>query len=153
MKNLVSNGWKKVGRDLRTRRPHPHRTVGRDLRARRPVPQASRLPKSSVSQASRLPRGHQTSGLRSLISVPAVLCLLISVLCLSSFAQTWIIDGRQVQTLNLNVSDPQAARNFGTNTVYSTTNAVARWIALTNGLALEIHSSTGWVRQVEYTED
>jgi hypothetical protein len=91
--------------------------------------------------------------LRARRSAPAVLCLLTSVLCLSSFAQTWIIDGQQSQVLKLEVTDPAAARNFGTNTVYGTTNAVARWIALTNGLALEVHSSTGWVRQVEYTEN
>lgn len=66
----------------------------------------------------------------------------------------WIIDGQQTQVLKLDVTDPGAARNSGTNTVYySTANAVARWIALTNGIALEVNSSTGWVRQVEFTED
>ena len=86
----------------------------------------------------------------------------------------WIIDGQQTQVLKLEVTDPQAARtdgsnigtnaaafrvalsaaqNYGTNSVYHTTNAVARWVALTNGIALEINSSTGWVRQVEWRED
>lgn len=82
-----------------------------------------------------------------------VVCLLISVLWLGASAQTWVIDGKQTQVLKLEVTDPQAARNSGTNTVYNTTNAVARWIALTNGIALEVYSSTGWVRQVQYTED
>lgn len=58
-------------------------------------------------------------------------------------AQTWLLDGRKY-------TPPDTS---GTNTVYNTTAAVARWIALTNGIALEVHSPTGWVRQVEYTED
>jgi len=48
-----------------------------------------------------------------LLSYAAVLCLLTSVLCLSAPAQTWIIDGQQTQTLNLNVSDPQAFYSDG----------------------------------------
>ena len=45
-----------------------------------------------------------------------VLCLLTSVLCFigtAALAQTWIIDGQQTQTLNLNVSDPQALYTDG----------------------------------------
>lgn len=42
----------------------------------------------------------------------AVLCLLTSVLWQGACAQ-WIIDGQQVQTLNLNVSDPQALYTDG----------------------------------------
>ena len=71
------------------------------------------------------------------------------LLALCSMADQWIVDGRKVVI----ATDPQAARNFGTNTVYYTTNAVARWVSLTNGIALEVHSSAGWVRQVEWTED
>lgn len=74
---------------------------------------------------------------------------LVLLFALCSQADQWIIDGRKIVI----ATDPQAARNFGTNTVYDTTNAIARWVSLTNGLALEVHSSTGWVRQVEYTED
>jgi hypothetical protein len=95
-----------------------------------------------------------TPSLRHSITGFAGLCLLTSVLWQgAASAETWIIDGKQTQVLKLEVTDPQAARNFGTNTVYYTTNAVARWIALPNGIALEVNSSTGWVRQVEYTED
>jgi len=109
--------------------------VGRDRRARRILPPFF-VPFCVF-------RGH------SLFHV-AVLCLLTSVLWQgAAIADQWIIDGRKVVI----ATDPQAARNFGTNTVYYTTNAVARWIALTNGIALEIHSPTGWVRQVEWTED
>jgi hypothetical protein len=46
------------------------------------------------------------------ISKIAVLCLLTSVLWQGARAQ-WIIDGQQVQTLNLNVSDPQALYTDG----------------------------------------
>ena len=81
----------------------------------------------------------------------AVLCLLTAVLWQDAHADQWIIDGRKVVI----ATDPQAARNFGTNTVYYTTNAVARWVSLTNGIALEAwsESTTNWVRQVEWTED
>ena len=63
----------------------------------------------------------------------------------------WIIDGQKL----LIATDPQAARNFGTNTVYHITDAVARWVALPNGLALEVWSENQqqWLRQAEYTED
>jgi len=74
--------------------------------------------------------------------------VLLLALCGTASAQ-WLLDGRKLVT----ATDPQAAADTGTNTVYQTTNAVARWIALTNGLALEVHSSTGWVRQAEYTEE
>jgi len=74
---------------------------------------------------------------------------LLFAFCNTAGADQWIIDGHKIVI----ATDPQAARNFGTNTVYHTTDAVARWIALTNGIALEIHSPTGWVRQVEWTED
>lgn len=67
----------------------------------------------------------------------------------------WIIDGKQTQVLKLEVTDPQATRNYGTNTVYFSTNAVARWVSITNGIALEVwsDSTTNWVRQVEWKED
>ena len=113
------------------------------------------------SFALRVGRGRRTRCLLSSVLRPpcrAVAlcvggCLLASVLWQGASADQWIIDGKQTQVLKLEVTDPQAARNFGTNTVYYTTKAVARWIALTNGIALEIHSPTGWVRQVEWTED
>jgi len=81
--------------------------------------------------------------------------LLLAICTANARAQQWIIDGKQTQVLKLEVTDPHAARNFGTNTVYFTTHAVARWVSLTNGLALEVwsESTTNWVRQVEYTED
>lgn len=85
--------------------------------------------------------------------ISSFIVLLSSFALLSTASAQWVIDGQQTQVLKLEVTDPQAARNSGTNIVYYTTNAVARWIALTNGIALEVNSSTGWVRQVEYTED
>lgn len=41
------------------------------------------------------------------------LCAMLLALCGAASAQTWIIDGQQVQTLNLNVSDPQALYTDG----------------------------------------
>ena len=61
---------------------------------------------------------HLSSVFRPLFSVPAVLSLLTFVLWQgTAHAQTWIIDGQQTQTLNLNVSDPQAIHTDGSRSM------------------------------------
>jgi len=56
--------------------------------------------------------------------------------------------------LTVRVETIETRLDSGTNTLYSSTNAVARWIILTNGVALEVWSGavTNWVRQAEFTE-
>lgn len=76
----------------------------------------------------------------SVIRVALVIALLLFA---SAGAQQWIVDG-------VKFTPPDTS---GTNTVYCSTNAVARWIALTNGIALDVYSPTGWVRQVEFSEN
>jgi len=52
---------------------------------------------------------------------PAVLYLFLAVLWQGvAHAQTWIIDGQQTQTLNLNVSDPQAVYTDGSREITGT---------------------------------
>ena len=100
---------------------------------------------SFIVHLSSLPRAIRRTPYSTGVAAALLLCLA------NAHADQWILDGRKLVI----ATDPHAARNFGTNTVYFTTHAVARWVSLTNGLALEVwsESTTNWVRQVEYTED